>query len=276
MLDDSLNNGISDAEASKRIAVGESTLEIEVVNESLTAPSGARGKTRHPRKKPNWQPYIDIWARRSEEYDKAERSRPFLTPTLLKRLEETSTEAGGAANVRAYRQTPALLVGELAHRFLQDRYLTANGDDFEDQLRDFIGRALPREYQADRVEIESELRDIFRGFYSSQAHAELAAAHILGREVPLLIPWDGKIMEGIIDLIYERDGLLCVADYKTDRIAKNELHEAAERYRQQAEIYSRAASQSLRREVAAFKLIFLRLGEAVQVPVSQAQGELFT
>ena len=72
-------------------------------------------------------------------------------------------------------------------------------------------------------------------------------------------------MEGVIDLIYEHDGLLYLADYKTDRIAREELTQGAERYRQQAQIYSRAARESLQREVAAFKVIFLRLGEAVPV-----------
>ena len=81
------------------------------------------------------------------------------------------------------------------------------------------------------------------------------------------MPWDGQIMEGVIDLIYEHDGLLYLADYKTDRIAREELTQGAERYRQQAQIYSRATRQSLQREVAAFKVIFLRLGEAVRVPL---------
>jgi ATP-dependent exoDNAse (exonuclease V) beta subunit len=73
-------------------------------------------------------------------------------------------------------------------------------------------------------------------------------------------------MEGVIDLIYEHDGLLYLADYKTDRIAREELIQGAGRYRQQAQIYSRAMRESLQREVAAFKVIFLRLGCAVRVP----------
>jgi ATP-dependent exoDNAse (exonuclease V) beta subunit len=80
-------------------------------------------------------------------------------------------------------------------------------------------------------------------------------------------------MEGVIDVIYERDGLLYLADYKTDRIWRNELSQGAERYGQQADIYTRAAVQSLRREVAAFKVIFLRLGEAVEVQLSRKQGD---
>ena len=65
--------------------------------------------------------------------------------------------------------------------------------------------------------------------------------------------------------IYEKNNLLYLADYKTDRVARNELSQAAERYRQQAEIYSQAVKQSLRREIAGFKIIFLRLGEAVEL-----------
>ena len=60
-------------------------------------------------------------------------------------------------------------------------------------------------------------------------------------------------MEGVIDLIYEKNGLLYLADYKTDRVARNELSQAAERYRQQAEIYSQAVKQSLGRELAGSK-----------------------
>ena len=60
------------------------------------------------------------------------------------------------------------------------------------------------------------------------------------------MPWNGQIMEGVIDLIYEHDGLLYLADYKTDRIAREELTQGAGRYRQQAQIYSRAARESLK------------------------------
>ena len=87
------------------------------------------------------------------------------------------------------------------------------------------------------------------------------------------MPWNGQIMEGVIDLIYEKNGLLYLADYKTDRLAKNELNQAADRYRQQAEIYTQAALQSLRREVAAFKVIFLRAGEAIEI-ITEKNKEL--
>jgi ATP-dependent helicase/nuclease subunit A len=265
MLDGTLNGSIADAEASKTVNVGNGTVKIEVVSESLTAPSRAKGKSKRTRKKFNWQSFNDTWTRRTASYVKAQQYAPFLTPTLLKRQEEASTEAGSKFNGDGYRQTPALVVGDLAHRFLQKWEFSGVTNNFELQLRDFIGHALPREFESSHREIESDLHDIFRGFFGSKAYAELASARILGREVPLLMPWEGRIMEGVIDVIYEHDGLLYLADYKTDKIPHNELNQGAERYRQQADIYTRAAVQGLRREVAAFKVIFLRLGEAVEV-----------
>lgn len=89
------------------------------------------------------------------------------------------------------------------------------------------------------------------------------------------MPWDGQVMEGVIDLIYERDGLLYIADYKTDRVVREELSQLKDRYRHQAEVYSQAVRQSLARPVAAFKLVFLRLDEAIEVDRSWQQGELF-
>ena len=88
-----------------------------------------------------------------------------------------------------------------------------------------------------------------------------------GRSSQAAIPLERTepVVKGVIDLIYERDGLLYLADYKTDRITKDQLTEGAARYSQQAEIYSRAVKQSLGRELAAFKIIFLRLGEAVEL-----------
>jgi ATP-dependent helicase/nuclease subunit A len=175
-----------------------------------------------------------------------------------------------------YRQPPALVVGDLAHRFLQTWEFAGNVDNFKPELHDLTTDALPSEFESWRREIESELQDIFRAFFRSKAYADLTQSSILGREVPLLMPWDGQVMEGVIDVIYEQNGLLYLADYKTDKIEKKNLTTAAARYQRQAEIYSLAASRSLGREAAGFKIIFLRLGEAVEIVAEKnKQGVLF-
>jgi hypothetical protein len=171
----------------------------------------------------------------------------------------------------------ALAVGNLAHGFLQHWNFTADVERLGQELTIYIDAQLSEGFHAQRSEITQELCEIFGNFFGSPAYAEIAGANILGREVPLLMPWDGQIMEGVIDLVYERNGLLYLADYKTDRIAKSELPQGAENYRRQAEIYTAAASQSLRRPVAAFKLVFLRAGEAVEIaPKANSQLSLFS
>jgi len=263
MLDGALDQAIDHAAAPRSIAVGAGTLAVEVAGESLAAPGRAAKKSAGIKKTPDWRRFLDTWARRAEVYENARRTAAFLTPTLLKRGEELSTEAGDAIGARAHRRTPALLVGDLAHRFLQSRDFSAPGDLATDLRGWLAGVALPD--QTMRRTIESELQEIFAGLAGSPVYRELAGARILGREVPLLMPWNGQVMEGVIDLVYENGGLLYLADYKTDRVERSELRRGAERYRLQAEIYSQAVKQSLGREPAAFKIIFLRLGEAVEL-----------
>jgi ATP-dependent helicase/nuclease subunit A len=265
MLDGTVNNGITDAEEAKSVSLGAGVVEIEVVSERLTAPGRTKGKSKRAKTKFDWQPFVDAWARRTTACERAQQAAPFVTPTLLKRQEEASTESGSKMTGQIYRQTPALVVGDLAHRFLQNWQFASDVKEYKGQLHDFITLSLPREFASSHREIETELEDIFHAFFRSKAYAELTDSRIVGREVPLLMPWNGQIMEGVIDLIYKKNGLLYLADYKTDRITKDQLAEGAARYNRQAEIYSRAVKQSLGRELAAFKIIFLRLGEAVEL-----------
>ncbi len=104
MLDTTLGNSIAGAESSTRVALGKGMVKIEVVHQSLSAPSHAPAKAKRPKKKPNWKPYIEKWARRTEIFDKAQQTTPFLTPTLLKRQEDASSEAGDKLNIQAAAQ----------------------------------------------------------------------------------------------------------------------------------------------------------------------------
>ncbi|HWO42702.1 MAG TPA: PD-(D/E)XK nuclease family protein, partial [Candidatus Eisenbacteria bacterium] len=187
----------------------------------------------------------------------------FLSPTAIKRREWELAERfrPGAAPPRP--EADALLLGTLAHGFLQAIDFGAP-EPLEPALADYLER---QEFApgTDRGALFAELYEIFRAFFASPVFAELRSSAILGREVPLLIDWDGQIMEGVIDLLYERNGSLYIADYKTDRIARENLAPASGAYRRQAEVYRRAVSLGLGREVAAFKLIFLRLGAAVEI-----------
>jgi len=139
-----------------------------------------------------------------------------------------------------------------------------------EQLERGAGHWIPEELQGHHAEILQEARDVLKAFARSDAYAELGGVTILGREVPFMMPWPGPsptLIEGRIDLLYEKDGGLWVADYKTDHITEAAVTDRMETYRPQAQVYAEAVRQSFGRTPAGFTLIFLRLGKSVPVDV---------
>jgi ATP-dependent helicase/nuclease subunit A len=265
MLEETLNQEIAGAQASRAIRAGGGTIELQVIRETLSPPGKARPAIKEEAAPFDWNSYAALWRRRSEECAAAADKPRFLSPTLLKRREaELAESLSGAQGVGAPSELP-LLIGELAHRFLETWNFDDNPAEFRAQLEPFLDRWVEPDQEPNRDKLRRELEEIFDTFFSSEAYRELRSSNILGREVPLLIPWNGQIMEGVIDLLYEKDGQLFLADYKSDRVQQTEIPATAARYHHQVEIYSEAVRRALKREPAGFKLIFLRLGEAVVV-----------
>lgn len=263
-----LSDAIGDVEAvsdSRALPVGNGTIELRQVVERPALPR-PQPKSATPQAKPeDWKAYVELWRRRTAEYERILKEPRFLTPTLLKRSETRLGERGHGKEKEVFPSSEALLVGDLAHGFLQEWDFRSDTEHFGSRLSLFMERRLEKDSAASHAKVQRELKDIFQHFFSSKAYRELYSALILGREVPFCIPWNGQIMEGVIDLMYERDGLLYIADYKTDRIERGGLEKSADTYRHQIHIYSEAVRRSLKRDVTAFKLIFLRLGEAFEV-----------
>ena len=107
---------------------------------------------------------------------------------------------------------------------------------------------------------------IFERFLSSEPYKQLQRATVLGREVPFVIPLGkDQVMEGVIDLIYRLDDRIWIADYKTDDVAAEDVQARADRYRSQADSYSRAVGSALGLPAVSFQLVFLRPGIAINV-----------
>lgn len=113
--------------------------------------------------------------------------------------------------------------------------------------------------------IKTEVFNILSGFMGSEAYKELQGAQILGREVPILLNWNGQSMRGSIDILYEINNCIVIADYKTDHVTMTDLPVRAEKYRYQKEVYTEAVKRCLKIDNPEFKLIFLRVSKAVSV-----------
>ncbi|MFZ5875515.1 MAG: UvrD-helicase domain-containing protein [Nitrospirota bacterium] len=210
---------------------------------------------------PDHRAFASSWAERAARAERTARSPMFVTPTKLAAQRAGSQRA--AARLRGASDAErARRVGTLVHAFLQRWDFGADSSTWPSSLDAFAAARLG----ATTGVTLDDLRAALAPFFASPIHADLARATIIGREVPLLMPWEGAMMEGAIDLIYEDGGRLYVADYKTDSVDASDAPLAAERYRVQAEVYTRAARDGLGRAVTAFRCLFIRPGVAVDLP----------
>jgi ATP-dependent helicase/nuclease subunit A len=116
------------------------------------------------------------------------------------------------------------------------------------------------------ADVAGDLAVLFGNFLSSEPYKRLQRATVLGREVPFVMPLgEGQTMEGVIDLIYRLDDQIWIADYKTDDVTAEDAQARADRYRSQAELYSRAVESALGMGTPSFQFIFLRSGIAIDV-----------
>jgi ATP-dependent helicase/nuclease subunit A len=73
------------------------------------------------------------------------------------------------------------------------------------------------------------------------------------------------IVQGIIDMLVQRPEGLLVIDFKTDNVTAKEVRERAELYREQLELYGRAAGAILKSEILGRWLYFLKPGCKVEI-----------
>ena len=72
-------------------------------------------------------------------------------------------------------------------------------------------------------------------------------------------------MQGIIDLLIKTPKGLLVVDFKTDDVTAKQTFERAGLYREQLELYGRAAETILKAKIIGKWLYFLKPGCAVEI-----------
>ncbi|HTM10224.1 MAG TPA: UvrD-helicase domain-containing protein [Verrucomicrobiae bacterium] len=265
MLEDALGETTACGEEPRLLEIGGSAIELSTAYETLTPPVRARAATADGAAKFDAPAYAAMWKKRGEEMDARSGASLFLSPTLLKRREAELAEAVPEKEKLSIAAELPLRIGELAHRFLEYWDFGRAPAGFEAELAPFLDRWVAAKWRPSRLDIERELQEILTAFFASPPYSELQSVRILGREIPLLLQWqDAAVMEGVIDLLYERDAKIFIADYKSDRVEPHELAELVAHYHHQVEIYSEAVRRTVKKDVAGFKLIFLRLGRSVE------------
>ncbi len=187
-----------------------------------------------PSEKPatvDWAGFVKVWRERET------RSRPPERLTSPTKLEEHD-KATPLELTEGPRGLPrGAEVGVVCHQVLE-------------QL-DFKAPQVPER-------TDPEAAALLEKFFKSAPFKELAKAEILARELPFLLPRDGRVVQGVIDVVYRSGGKLVVADYKTDTILKPEVYGLIR------DLYTEAVRRALG-EDPVFKLVYLRHGKSVTV-----------
>jgi ATP-dependent helicase/nuclease subunit A len=158
----------------------------------------------------------------------------------------------------------ARLVGVCAHAVLERWDFGRPRSDIGTVIEQACHRYMTEDGPQLVGDVTEDLTAIFDRFLSSEPYKTLQRATVLGREVPFVIPLSrDQVMEGVIDLIYRLDDRIWIADYKTDDVAAENVQARADRYRSQADSYSRAVESALGSSAVSFQFIFLRPGIAI-------------
>jgi len=200
---------------------------------------------------------------RQVEWEERRMTPRRLTPSILAGGKPEAvfphTVAGRDADL-------ARLIGVCAHAVLEQWDFTRPRAEICTVIEQTIRRYVAQDHPQLMANVTENLTALFESFLSSEPYKRLQRATVLGREVPFVMPLgEGQVMEGVIDLIYRLDDRIWIADYKTDDVAAEDIQNRADRYRSQADSYSRAVANSLGLPSVSFQFIFLRPGIAVEV-----------
>jgi len=85
------------------------------------------------------------------------------------------------------------------------------------------------------------------------------------RELKLWLPHDDRLIEGIVDLVFEEDGALVVIDYKTDRVTAEQALRQAAHHAPQLQLYGRGLALGTGVKVKERLVLFTSIPQTVQV-----------
>ena len=226
------------------------------------------------RSPPDLTSWIESWDHRDRMWQRLSVMPTHLTPTS--QLDHDYSLSSKSRHARVTGGVGAL-IGTLTHHVLERWDFAQKRECLEGLISRVCEVGISQDYENERGMIYEEVTNILESFISSPIYHTLQRATILGREVPFTLPWDCVesqsqaineslcVMEGAIDLIYEVDGHVWVADYKANRLTEKDLATWITFYKKQTEVYRQAAKRCLQLSEVKCQLIFLRLGTSVQV-----------
>ena len=178
--------------------------------------------------------------------------RPYVPTKATALGEEPHLRAAGSGLGRDF--------GAFVHKLLEWIPFEGLGLDAIGQL----ARALAPSYRLSEREAARAVEHVSRVLDMPLLERARRARRVW-REIPLFFPEEGKLVEGIVDLVFEEEDGLVVADYKTEALAPGEETVRADRHATQLRAYHRGLRDALGKGVKERFVVFTSLGRAVLV-----------
>jgi len=197
-----------------------------------------------------------LWAHEREQLVRRAAERP-LEPVRVTAMAERSAPPPAFTPVGPGGRD----FGSLVHRILEWVPL----DDPEAAVRaEGIARALAPSFGLTGADAARAAEAASRALALPVLQRARRASRIF-RELPVLFPEGGELVEGVVDLVFEEDGALVVVDYKTDQIVPEQALAQAAHHAPQLQLYGRGLAQASGLRVKERLVLFTAIGQAVPV-----------
>ncbi len=151
----------------------------------------------------------------------------FLEMEQIKEVEETISFGNESTEL-----------GTFVHKILEKFSFTDKKEEAQKEINKLIDKYIDSVKEDYRKNIKEKALKILNKFLNSEIYKEISASNILFREMPFTLKEENRYIEGIIDIVYEKDNQIVVLDYKTTKITSKEKIE--ERYKIQSDYYTKA------------------------------------
>lgn len=179
--------------------------------------------------------------------------RPFVPISATR---AAAREAPPAVEVRAGSEGRAF--GALVHRIMEWLPLDAP------QGAMAMAEALAPSFGLDGAAAARAAQSVARALALPVMDRARRATNLY-RELPVWLPQEGELIEGVIDLVFEEDGAFILVDYKTDGTPEDRALDQAAHHAPQLRLYARALTLATGTSVRERLVLFTQIPRVVPV-----------
>ncbi|WP_457623093.1 UvrD-helicase domain-containing protein [Persephonella sp.] len=193
--------------------------------------------------------------KREEEFRRAVEKKIFTTVSSLglenKEKEVLEERELKEDDLRYERGNIKVEIGILTHKILEHFSFPLDIKKGKEEILNLLKKYSNYTVGVNKEIVVSEVKRKLINFLKTEDYKEIAKSKILFKEMPFTLKENGTYIEGKIDIVYMKNGIITVADYKTGKIEDTTL------YNTQMQYYTKVVKKIFPNKEVKFKFIYL-------------------